>query len=65
MSDRPFEKAMMYMHAQEKLKECEHDWVHFTNGAKVCTKCCEHDWAYFSDGVKVCRKCLIEKRHIR
>ena len=31
MSDKPkqlspFEKAMMYMRAQEKLKECEHDW---------------------------------------
>ena len=24
MSDRPFEQAMMEMHAQEKPKECDH-----------------------------------------
>ena len=26
MSDRPFEKAMMEMHAQEKPKESDHHW---------------------------------------
>ena len=61
MSLSPFKIAMMEMRAQEQPKECDHHWIYFTNGAKVCLKCCAHNWRKFSDGTKVCIKWLKEK----